>query len=173
MKCRILLVTGERGSGKTTICREVASRAQAAGYTCGGLLTLPIGDSDQRSVVDLHTGDTRSLTVSSDGLRQGRFLIDPDAFSWGAEALTHAVPCDLLVVDELGPVEIERRQGWVVALDLLRSGQFNLALVVVRPELVHKVQLLLPTSAPTVLTVTSRNRDRLPDLLLRMLEQDI
>jgi len=168
----ILLITGGRGAGKSTVCREVVALAQAAGYTCSGLLTIPRGSADERSVVDVRTGDLRPLTLPSDGVQQGRYRLDPAALAWGAGVLARAVPCDLLVVDELGPLEIRQRRGWAVALDLLRNGRFRLALIVVRPELVGPMQLLLPVSAPAVVPVTPENRDRLPAELLAVLERE-
>ena len=170
---RILLVTGERDAGKTTVCRQTVSLAQAAGHTCGGLLTTPAGDVEQLDVVDAHTGDRRRLTTTSTaGVRQGRYLFDPEALAWGAEALACAVPCDLLVVDELGPLEVQRQLGWAVALDLLRRGEFQVALVVVRPELLADVQSRLSVPASSVEAVTVQNRDRLPTVLLGILERE-
>lgn len=159
--------------GKTTLCRRVVAQAQAAGRTCGGLLTLAVEGTERRAVVNVQTGEARPLTVSKGGVRQGRFRFDPRTLEWGKEVLTRATPCDLLVVDEIGPLEIEQREGWVSALDLLHSSSFRLALIVVRPELIHPVQLRLPASAPTVLTVTLENRDQLPDILLDMLRREI
>jgi nucleoside-triphosphatase THEP1 len=91
--------------------------------------------------------------------------------SWGHDVLTHSVPCDLLIVDELGPLEIERDRGWVVAFDVLRSGSFAMAVVVVRPELVSQAQLRLPGLDRLILVTTQENRDRLPAVLMEMLEK--
>lgn len=172
MSGRILILTGERGVGKTTVCRKVVEQAQAAGYTCGGLITFEAEETGQRSVLDVATGDVRHLTVPEGGTPVGRFRFNPSVLAWGAEALSRAVPCDLLVVDEVGPLEVEQDKGWAIALDLLRAAQFRLALVVVRPELVGAVQLRLPTSAPAVLRVTENNRDRMPDLLMEILQRE-
>jgi nucleoside-triphosphatase THEP1 len=168
---RIILISGQRGGGKTTVCRRTAAGALAAGYECGGLLTIVDGDTGTRTAVDVRTGDTRQLTASGDGIRHGRFVFDREALKWGARVLAQSVPCQLLIVDEIGPLELERGEGWSVALDVLRMGRFELALAVVRPELVHKVQLRLPASAPTVVTVTPENRDDLPRELVDMLKR--
>jgi nucleoside-triphosphatase THEP1 len=87
-------------------------------------------------------------------------------------ALTRTTPCDLLVVDEIGPLELERRGGWENAFDVLRGRDFALALVVVRPELVIKAQLRLPDCATVVLTVTRENRDQLPGTLMGVLGEE-
>ncbi len=174
MATSIIVLTGERGVGKSTVCREAVALAQAKEYACGGIITVtqPDGELD---VLDVGSGETRRLTRPPDAkpaIVQGRFRFDPDTMDWGNEALTHATPCQLLVVDELGPLELERQRGWRKAFDVLQRN-FALALVVVRPELVIKAQLRLPSSATTVLTVTSQDRDSLPPILLEMLERAV
>ncbi len=74
------------------------------------------------------------------------------------------------MVDELGPLEIERGGGWLKAFDALRRPDFALALVVVRPELVAQAQLKLPAGATIVLTVRPDNRDDLSGHLLGLLQ---
>jgi len=177
MTAHTIILTGERGAGKSTVCRETIALAQAKQYTCGGVLTLSRSNG-ARDVLDVSSGHVRRLTVESDvgpAMIQGRFRFDPETLAWGNEALTHATPCHLLVVDELGPLEIERRGGWLKAFDVLREADFKLALVVVRSDLFDllvQAQLQLPASATTVLTVTPHNRDSLPAVLLEMLERE-
>ncbi len=175
MATRIIILTGERGAGKSTVCRETIALTQAGMYTCGGVLTLsrPDGALD---VLDLRGGYVRRLTLVPDispAVIQGRFHFDPETLAWGSDALAHATPCHLLVVDELGPLEVEQGKGWVKAFDVLYRTDFALALVVIRPELIARSQLKLPASAVTVITVTTHNRDNLPNILLEILEREI
>jgi nucleoside-triphosphatase THEP1 len=175
MAARIVILTGERGTGKSSVCRETLALAQARGYTCGGLLTLSRSDG-ALDVLDLRSGYVRRLTLGPDGcpaVLQGRFRFDPATLAWGNEALVHATPCQLLVVDELGPLEVEQEKGWLNAFDVLHQADFVLALVVVRPELIVRAQLRLPASAMTVFNVTAENRDGLPGVLLAMLEREL
>ncbi len=175
MSAHIVILTGERGAGKSTVCRETIALAQARRYTCGGVLTLsrPNGALD---VLDVHSGYVRRLTLEPDvspAVIQGCFHFDPETLAWGSDALAHATPCHLLVVDELGPLEIERGRGWLKAFDVLRRTDFGLALVVVRPELIARAQLKLPAGAVTVLAVSAHNRDDLPGVFLEMLEREL
>lgn len=141
---RLCLLTGPRGAGKTTFCQEVVALARAGGYTCGGLLTLR-GEGSVRIVVDVGTGYARPLTLpEGEGIRLGPYVFDPEALAWGAAVLLSSVPCDLFVVDELGPLEIERGIGWAIGLEVLRRRPFRLGLAVVRPELVGRVVRELP-----------------------------
>jgi len=85
-----------------------------------------------RDVLDVRSGNLRRLTLgtgASAAVVQGRFRFDPETLAWGDAALAQATPCHLLVVDELGPLEIERGQGWPKAFDVLRGTDFALALV--------------------------------------------
>jgi len=172
MAARIVILTGERGAGKSTVCRETIALAQARGYACGGILTLsrPDGILD---VLDVRSRHVRRLTLAPDvspAVIQGRFRFDPETLAWGSDVLAHATPCHLLVADELGPLELEQGGGWLKAFDVLRRTDFVLALVVVRPELLVQAQLELPVGATTVFAVTPRSRDDLPNALLEMLE---
>ena len=175
MATSIIVLSGERGVGKSTACRETVALAQAKEYACGGIITLtrPDGELD---VLDASSDDTHRLTLPPDAkpaIVQGRFRFDPETLDWGNAALARATSCQLLVVDELGPLELEQGGGWTKAFEVLHRGDFTLALVAVRPELVVKAQLRLPASATTVLTVTPEDRDSLPPILLEVLERAI
>jgi nucleoside-triphosphatase THEP1 len=169
----VILLTGERGIGKSTVCREMVALAQGEGYACGGIITL--AHDDVRDVLDVRSGDTRRLTLevgAAEAVDQGRFHFDPQVLSWGNRVLTRATPCDLLVADEIGPLELERGGGWANAFDVLRGGDFALAVVVVRPELLGRARLQLPDRATVVLVVTRENRDQLPGTLTRLLGEE-
>lgn len=166
----LIILTGDRGIGKSTICRRVVALAQSAGWSCGGIITLSRGDA--RDVLDVGSGDVRRLTQSPDTARtvdQGRFRFNPRVLRWAGQRLHQATPCDLLVIDEIGPLELERGKGWANALDVLAGGGFGLALVVVRPELVARARAQLPNYAPVVFSATRENRDQLPATLVSAL----
>jgi nucleoside-triphosphatase THEP1 len=167
------VLTGERGIGKTNVCRATVAAARREGYACGGILTL--ADGDLRDVFDVSSGDVRRLTLERDAARavdQGRFRFDPRALRWGSAALARATPCDLLVVDEIGPLELERGGGWANAFDVLHSQDFALALVVVRPELVARARPRLLGATMRVVSVNRENRDQLPDTLMELLREE-
>jgi nucleoside-triphosphatase THEP1 len=173
MTGRIVVLTGERGVGKSTVCHKTVALAQARQYTCCGILTMSYPDGN-RDVLDVQSGAVRRLTLepeATSGVAQGRFRFDPAALAWGDDVLSQILACDLLVVDELGPLEIERGAGWPKAFDVLKEANFKLGLVVVRPELLVQAQLKLPTSATVVFTVTPKNRDGLPEVLGGMIQK--
>jgi len=142
----VAILTGERGSGKTTACLELLAQAREAGLDCAGLVCPAVFDAGVKvgiDATDVRTGERRRL-ASVDGLpgglRLGPFRFDEASLAWGERRLELACPCDLLFVDEIGPLELERGQGWVRALDVLRSGRYGLAIVVVRPSLLDALR---------------------------------
>jgi len=173
---RIVLLTGERGTGKTHLCQRVVEEARRRGFSCTGVLSPALFDGQEKvgiSLVDVATGEERPLASAEDasqGLQWGRYGFVPSSLTWGGALLTRATPCQLLVVDELGPLELELGQGLVKALDVLAQGGFSLALVVVRPALLNEVTARLKGRQPIILEVTPSNRDQLPVQILSMLE---
>jgi nucleoside-triphosphatase THEP1 len=143
MPGRISVLSGPLGIGKTTTCLQLADLARRCGLDCAGLACPARFDGPHKvgiDVLDLRSGERRSLAEADNLpalLRTSGYRFDVSAIAWGAAVLASACPCDLLIVDEIGPLELERRQGWVNALEVLRAGQFKLAVVVVRPALLN------------------------------------
>ncbi len=143
---RIYIITGWRGSGKTRLCTHLAERQISRGWDVAGIICPPVligGRKVGISARNLRSGEIRPLArlVASSPVepcfRLGRWSFDPSTMEWGNDILTQAAPCDMLVVDELGPLELQHGEGWRGALDAINNGKYRLALVVVRPELLE------------------------------------
>lgn len=138
---RIAVLSGPIGSGKTTTCRYLVELARQRGLDCAGVISparFKGGVKVGIDALDVRTGQSRPLAEADDSpadLCTARYRFDADAMAWGVTILDTACPCDVLLVDELGPLELERGQGWVNALDVLRASQFTQGIVVVRPAL--------------------------------------
>jgi nucleoside-triphosphatase THEP1 len=157
----IVLLTGDRGSGKTTACRKLQARAQASGLDCAGIVCPAVFQRGAKvgiDVEDVRTGERRQL-ASMDGrparLRLGPFRFDEGSLAWGARQLEIACPCDVLIVDEIGPLEIERGEGWTNALDILAGAEYGLAVVVVRPSLLSGLRERLGSLVTAVVACSS------------------
>ncbi len=172
------MLTGVREIGKTRVCERVVEEAQKRGFSCAGVLSPGLFESQEKvdiSLVDVASGEERLLATADEvphGVRWGRFRFVPSSLAWGGDLLATATPCDLLVVDELGPVELETGQGLVKAFDVLAQGGFSLALVVVRPALLDDLVGRLKVNQPVILEVTLSNRDQLPTRIVSLLEKE-
>jgi nucleoside-triphosphatase len=176
----IHVVTGERGAGKSTLCKRIATEAGRRGLSVAGLITERLGDApgSPRRVIDLASGESRlfgsqhGTPGSSAPAARGPDPLTPwweydhGVFAWANAALLRSTPCDLLVVDEVGPLELQGKRGWVGALDALRSGDFNAALVVCRPALLPDLTGQLGPRPVVVVEVDVETRDGLATTLL-------
>ena len=137
-----LILTGPRGSGKTSACQALVTQVRAGGGSAAGVLCparFAGRDKIGIDVLDLSSGRQRRLAERrrpGDGA-DGAWSFDPQAFTWANDAL-RATPgrCDLLVVDELGPLELVHDEGFTAAADVIARGEPALTVIVVRPELV-------------------------------------
>jgi len=141
----IILITGEFETGKTNLCLELFQRAREADFLVGGMISPAVFVGDQKTaidVLDLKSG-TRKRLAELSGHRQTsletqRWSFFPEVVNWGNQVLKESVPCDLLIVDELGPLEFHRQEGWMNGFSSLDSGEFQLAFAVIRPSLVDE-----------------------------------
>jgi len=138
------VLTGERGVGKTTHCRVLVEQARASGWDVAGLLSPGrFKDGVKTGILtqNLRTGESRPFAVlaiqsplTTHHLPLGQWLFDPSVIAWGNQILQSRRPCDLFIIDELGPLEFFRGEGWINAFDALRQVPYRLGVVVIRPE---------------------------------------
>jgi nucleoside-triphosphatase THEP1 len=165
------VLTGERGTGKTLVCTELAAEARAHDLDVAGILTATSGPGlhAPRQVIDLRSGASRLFGVPAKGgpdpLTPG-WEVDSDVFAWAAQVLSAAAPCDLLIVDEVGPLELLGGRGWVHALEVLRKGDFGAGLVVCRPSLLTELETSLGGPPAGSFEADPEKSDTLPDLIL-------
>ena len=153
---RIAILTGAPGTGKTTTCRRLLDHARTLGLDCAGIFCPARFDGGVKvgiDVVDARTDEGRRLADVDElpgRLRAGPYRFDEEAVAWGVARLGAACPCDVLFVDEIGPLEMDRGEGWTNALEVLRLGEYRLAVAVVRPSLVDAVRAAVGVSGTVV-----------------------
>lgn len=135
----IIGITGSRGSGKTTLSAGLVERAQAFGKTTRGFYSPAIfknGIKTGISVKLLPGGESRQLfhlTKSSDkGERVGKWTLHADTLAWVNDFLHCIPPADVLLFDEIGPLELDEGKGWVKVMDLMRQPGFRVVMVTFR-----------------------------------------
>jgi hypothetical protein len=128
-----------------------------------------LAEADSRYLVDLSSGERVSFgRRAGEGAPEGwppeerdpTFPLGDDltpgwefggqVFQFGERAVISAADADLLVVDELGPLELRGGRGWAAALPVLRAEDFGAALVVCRPELLAELTTALRPGAASM-----------------------
>lgn len=152
-KRKIWIITGPRGVGKTRFCSHLAEEAQKSGCVIAGLICPPGYEEKEKTTIhiqDLSSGKkavlARVRTAETKELHTDHWIFDQKVMTWGNEVLGTIQGCDLLVVDELGPLEFSRGEGWQNGLTAIDSGFFNTCAVVIRPELLQEACNRWPTA---------------------------
>lgn len=134
-----LVLTGPSGSGKSTLCGRLADDLRAAGRPCGGVITARRDAQDGRGldVIDIRSR-TRLPLAEFDRLTggpvTGRWHFHAEAFATGVAWCLNAPPEALLLVDEIGPLELQQQLGWYPLLAHLAACP-GPVLATVRPSL--------------------------------------
>jgi len=156
---KLVLWTGKRHSGKTTGAARLVRAARAKGYSVAGLVA-PAVYRDSTLIgfdaVDLRSRQRAALARDNGGTT-GRFDFLAEGLGLGNASLSPAATAsaDLVVVDEFGPLELNR-QGWRRSVDLLVQSSEAIILLVVREELADEVECLYENVESIRLCVADR-----------------
>lgn len=144
-------MTGGRGAGKTRWCEALARAGRDAGLAVAGLVSPPVlagGEKTGIDLLDVASGERRRLAERArtdlPGTEGLGWRFDPETLSFGNSLLARIDTCDLLLVDELGPLEFGRGSGLTAAFELLDARRYRLAVIVVRAALVATARVRWP-----------------------------
>lgn len=148
-----LLVVGKPRSGKTSWCRQYIDQQRKSGASVGGILSLAIDQQGRRvgfNVIDLLTGKEVPFARLSHyksfkgGEKIGDYTLSRRGMSFACSAIKRAVEskCDLVVIDEVGPLELCGK-GLMTAVELALASPVNV-LIVVRSSLKEALRRRFP-----------------------------
>jgi nucleoside-triphosphatase len=166
----IWLVTGPPGVGKSTLVSKVVLRLKSAGVIVGGCTTSEKRSGGTRvgfEVRDLTSGRTGELAMveSKFGPRVGRYRVNlTDLAKVGAAGVDAAASTsELIVIDEVGPMELVSPEFRRAVQKCIASGKPMLAVVHERFE--DDLLSELRAKAQALLTLSTENRDSTTDEL--------
>ncbi len=145
------IITGARGAGKTSLCRQIVHEYKQRGISVAGILShahLEGGRKTGITLQNLLDDECRLLgslaPLRNYSLRVGCWYFSEEVLAWGNECLQAAADHDLVVFDECGFLELLYGQGFSAGMDLFDRQSYRLGLVVVRPELSQIAQRRWP-----------------------------
>lgn len=142
----VFILTGKVNEGKTNFAMQVVEKLKQGGLNPAGFFSVGNTNNHKReaySLSNIQTGLQRELCSFEPGkekVRAGRFYFDEQGIEFGREIILKSLnqDIDLLVIDEIGPLEIND-QGWAPALEVvIKNGGFP-QLWVVRESLLKPV----------------------------------
>jgi nucleoside-triphosphatase len=168
----VIFLTGNPGSGKTTLIRGVLARLTRP---AGGFYTQEIREGGARKGFEIVTLDGQRgilahVNISSKN-RISKYGVDTSALE------TLAIPTiqaavrrkQVVVIDEIGPMEILSSQFRQAVLDVLHSGVSVLGTIMKRST--PFTDQVKSRPGVTLIEVSSENRDELADIILRLVEK--
>lgn len=113
MRKRVLLLTGSPGIGKTTVLLKVVEALRDKGYSVGGMVSREVREGGIRvgfEILDLTSSKRGWLAHINQktGPQVGKYRVNlEDLNNVGVEAILKAAEeCDVVAIDEVGPMEL-------------------------------------------------------------------
>jgi nucleoside-triphosphatase THEP1 len=132
---QIFILSGERGQGKTGYAREIINLLRQKGVSVNGIYSDRVLNDDETigyDIVDIKSGEREiflRLTGEPQFERIGRYYIHLNGLRMGINSLlTTSSDCDIVVIDEVGQLELKDR-GWSDSLNqLIHNNQSHILL---------------------------------------------
>lgn len=137
-----VVVTGPPGIGKTPVVEAVVSHFIERGVSVAGFVQPAIVEDDEKIgflIRDAATSEVVELArraAPGEGRHGTSFYFSDRGFELGSRALDRAGSGTVLVIDELGPVELRGGGHWPAVERALRTAELGGMVVVVRRTLV-------------------------------------
>jgi len=168
---KVYLLTGQPGAGKTSIIKEALARVK---IRAGGFYTEEIRSGGVRQGFRIITLDGQKAVLAHVNIpasyQVSKYRVDVQSLDTvGVYALYKAMnECDLIVIDEIGKMELFSTKFKDVALKAINSGKKVLGTIMLAPnlfadEIKHHAEV-------EVITVTKANRDEVLSKVLKWLE---
>lgn len=165
----VVLLTGRPGVGKTTVVRAVVERL---GGKAGGFYTAEVRKGGIRQGFKLVTLDGEEAVMAHVEVpgrpRVSKYGVDVSAIDRvGVPAIERAIQAGgLVVIDEIGPMELYSARFKEAVLRAVESGRPVLATIMRRPN--PWADGLKRRPGVRLIEVTMANRDALPEQLVAM-----
>ena len=139
----IIILSGPVHAGKTTFVEKSLQRWASRGLAFGGFLSIAVLNTPgeiEYDLLDLKEGRRLPFLRRSGDAgweRIGPFYFIPSTFEVARSLILRASPSELLIIDEVGPLELAGRGLWPVLKDVLANPALR-TLLVVREEILEE-----------------------------------
>jgi len=169
---QVYLLTGQPGTGKTRIIKQAIAEVKGK---AGGFYTEEIRSQGVRQGFRLVTLDGKAAILAHINFpspyRVSKYGVDIDSLEKvGVSALNQAVQeCDLVVIDEIGKMELFSDKFREAVQSIINSGKRVLGTIMLSPNLYADAIKRQPQV--NVITVTRANHQQVLEALRGWLEE--
>ena len=169
----ITIITGDRGIGKTSFLLRISKDIKKHDKNIYGILSTPLFNNKNIkngfSAMDLYSDEKWELArIDKDmkGPTYGPYHFSTAGFSRANETLRLSL-CKknaLIIIDEIGPLELTHKQGFYDSLTMLHQSDLsNRIYLVIRPELIEEfARRFIGDNQYRIFTINEENRDHMP-----------
>jgi nucleoside-triphosphatase THEP1 len=165
----ILVLTGPVHSGKTSLLKKLVKKLKRQGVRVDGFLSLAVLEG--REILGYDLFDLRSEKkvpfIRRKGQRSwqriGAYFFIPEVLEKARQKVLESGDEDFLVIDEVGPLEIQGRGIWPALSEALKKASLS-CLLVVRNSILKDALKLLGSRNIEVVDI---NKDRSGSVLLQ------
>jgi nucleoside-triphosphatase len=164
-----IILTGTPGVGKTTTVMDVAQKLKKRGIKVGGVISREVRTNNVRTgfeFIDLATNDRDVLaSVTENGPRVGKYFVSLAGCRFAADRLKNAIiNSDVIVCDEIGPMELKSKEFIDAASNLLRTDRK--VIVVIHQKLKHPLISEFREKSSCLININIGNREKVAKILL-------
>ncbi len=174
-----VLVTGPPGVGKTTLVRRVADHAKSLGLEVYGFVTTEVREGGSRvgfRIIDINSGKEAWLahvSLFAGGPVVGKYNVNVMAMEEvGIPAIRAARPGSLVVVDEIGKMEL-MHSGFLRALEEVAGNVHFLGTIYLAYRTNRPVASFVSRFGFRVIELTRVNRDQVLNELIKALGSEL
>jgi len=145
----VIVVTGRSGSGKTPAVGQLVDVLRRREVPMFGFLQPPVWQEGRKvgfDLVDVRSGQKAPLgrrVADGRGDHLTPFVFDPKGFTLAQRALRQPPRGAVLIVDEIGPVELRGEGHWSNLARAWRTGRPTAAVLTLRRQLIPAFLALL------------------------------
>jgi nucleoside-triphosphatase len=165
-----IAITGRPGVGKSTVCRNILEHLTC---TYGGMVSADIRVEGERvgfGIMDISTKE-RGILAHKDGHGPsvGKYNVNLDDLNnIGVNSIKKALSCDLVVIDEIAPMEFKSQEFVQIVEKALDSDRDML--VVLHQKSNHPLAQRIRDEFE-IYTVTEENRESLVAVIVSKIEK--
>ena len=144
----IFILTGPVHSGKTSLLKSLVERLKRNRIPMRGFLSLAAYEGNQHLGYDLFDLEEKSMSpfIRKSGLQDwqkvGEYYFIPEVLGLACKIIEECRPPHLLIVDEVGPLELQGKGLWPPLSVALERDRL-ISLLVVRETLLDKMKVNL------------------------------
>jgi len=176
---RLLFLTGQPGVGKTSVLLHVVDVLKAKAYDVRGMISREIREQGKRvgfEIIDLHTGQKGWLAHvrQYSGPQVGKYRVNLDDLkNIGVISILNAIKtADVIVVDEIGPMELFSQAFKDAVLKAVNSTKPLLGTIHFKAQnpLINAIKT---RDDAEILEITIENRENIHNLIINKILKNL